>query len=191
MRTQRLLAFTAITLTIVSTTMAEDWPEFRGGLNGSGRTRVAFPTSWSETENVVWKVPVPGMGWSSPVVKNGAIFLTSSVGDAQKLKSPQSLRVLRLDGKTGKEAWNKELFQQANAKVEIHGKNSHASPTPIIEDNRLYVHFGSNGTACLTLDGEIVWTKVREYAPLHGNGGSPVIAGNTLIICCDGRDRQL
>ena len=169
---------------------AEDWPEFRGGLNGFGHTNVVLPTNWSEDENVKWKVPVPGMGWSSPVVRNGAIFLTTSVGDAKKLKSPQSLRVLKLDGQTGDEVWNKELFQQPNPKVEIHGKNSHASATPVIDGDRLYVHFGSNGTACLTLDGEVVWTKTLDYAPLHGNGGSPAIAGNMLIICCDGRDKQ-
>lgn len=168
----------------------DDWPEFRGGIHGFGHAGVALPTKWSETDNIVWKVPIKGVGWSSPVVAGNAIYLTTSVGEGDGLKDPQSLRVLRLDGATGQERWNVELFRQPGRRVEVHKKNSHASPTPVIESNRIYVHFGSSGTACVTTAGDVVWKKTLEYAPLHGNGGSPLVAGGMLIICCDGRDVQ-
>ncbi len=168
----------------------EDWTEFRGSKTASGHASVALPTEWSETENVTWKVPVPGIGWSSPVVADGAIYLTTSVGDGDGLKDPQSLRVLRLNAKTGKQEWNVELFQQPGKTVQVHKKNSHASATPIIEGDRVYVHFGASGTACVTTSGEVVWKKTLKYAPLHGNGGSPALHGSNLIICCDGSDTQ-
>ena len=86
--------------------------------------------------------------------------------------------------------WHQDIFDQQGP-VQIHDKNSHASPTPLIEDDRLDIHFGPHGTACLSLEGEMLWrTSELTYSPTHGNGGSPAIAGNLLIICCDGSDQQ-
>jgi outer membrane protein assembly factor BamB len=146
-----------------------------------------LPATWSETEHVAWKVPLDGLGWSSPVVAEGRIYLTTAVergGDAR------TLRALCLDARTGRTIWDKEVFQQRGP-AEKHGKNSHASPTPLVEAGRVYVHFGPHGTACLTTEGEVVWsTQQLKYGPRHGNGGSPALAGDLLIICCDGWDAQ-
>ncbi len=170
---------------------AGDWTEFRGPQGQGHSDSVNLPRSWSETENIAWKVPTEGIGWSSPVVANGRIYLTTYVplkdGDA----APQSLRVVCLLAIDGATVWDIETFQHNGEGVEIHSKNSHASPTPIIDENKIYVHFGPHGTACLTLDGDIVWKNDElKYEPQHGNGGCPAVAGNLLIICCDGKDQR-
>ncbi|MBL8816684.1 MAG: PQQ-binding-like beta-propeller repeat protein [Planctomyces sp.] len=169
---------------------AGGWTEFLGS-GGNGFSNAArLPTHWSETENVRWKVDIAGMGWSSPVVSAGRIFLTTAVSESEGAR--HSLRTICIDSQSGKEIWNVEVFRHAEDEtVEIHGKNSHASPTPIVEGDRLYVHFGPHGTACLSTDGQILWKNTElKYLPQHGNGGSPAVAGDLLIICCDGKDIQ-
>jgi outer membrane protein assembly factor BamB len=91
----------------------------------------------------------------------------------------------------GPHALGLEVFtQEGDAAQTIHQKNSHASPTPLVAGRHLFVHFGAQGTACLTLDGETVWkTRKLVYDPRHGNGGSPVLAGDRLVIICDGYDK--
>jgi outer membrane protein assembly factor BamB len=102
--------------------------------------------------------------------------------------------VLCLGAKTGAVEWDKEVFKQdAKTAPGIHSKNSHASPTPVIEGGLLYVHFGHMGTACLkAADGSKVWaTQELAYKPVHGNGGSPVVVGPHLIFSIDGTDKQM
>jgi len=167
-----------------------DWLEFRGPGGNGNVADTALPVKWSETENVKWKQDLPGLAWSSPVVKGDNVYLTTAVETTGDDKKPaQSLRVVCLDRASGKVQWNKEVFDQVG-KVAMHKKNSHASPTPLIEGDRIYVHFGSNGTAAISLDGDVLWTTKLTYSPQHGTGGSPAVAGEHLIICCDGRDVQ-
>eukprot|EP00913_Durusdinium_trenchii_P028411 g26639.t1 len=151
-----------------------------------------LPTQWSPTKNVRWSVPIAGEGWSSPVVLKGKIYLTSAVKPEGGKGNDRSLRTLCLDAVTGTEIWNVEVFKQSDATTQrVHRKNSHASPTPITDGKHLFVHFGTQGTACLTLDGKVVW-KMRElkYRPQHGNGGSPVLVEGMLFVSCDGSDIQ-
>jgi outer membrane protein assembly factor BamB len=178
-------------LLLVSLSAAADWQEFRGP-NGRGHVDGAIATSWSETENISWKVPIPGLGWSSPVTRDGRIYLSTAVAGERKGESGHVLRVLCLRAKDGKTVWNIEAFwQPEDDRVQVHSKNSHASPTPVLEGDRLYVHFGPHGTACLDLAGKVLWrNRGLRYQPTHGNGGSPAIAGKVLIICCDGQDEQ-
>jgi outer membrane protein assembly factor BamB len=168
---------------------AADWPEYRGPTAQGLVTEVALPTEWSDVKNVVWKQPIPGKGWSSPVVASGRIYLTTAVpvegGEAGEL----SLQALCLDGETGKPLWLKEVFREEPSAPKPHSKNSHASPTPLVRDGRLYVHFGHMGTACLDLDGNIQWRNNDiHYAPVHGNGGTPILVDDALIFSCDGTD---
>src|SRR6185437_5702085 len=73
----------------------------------------------------------------------------------------------------------------------IHGKNSHASPTPLVRGERLFVHFGHQGTACLDLEGKVLWKNTSlHYAPVHGNGGSPILVDDSLVFSCDGGDKR-
>lgn len=186
-----------------------DWPQFRGP-DGCGHAATdGLPTRWSETDNVSWKTAIAGLAWSSPVVSGNRIFLTTALpleepeassdpatgenpppaGAGGPPRGAQTLGLLCLDAANGREIWRRELFRQT-AGAPIHKKNSHASPTPVIQGDRLFVHFGPHGTACVTLAGDTVWKRSIPYSPTHGNGGSPALAGDTLVICCDGSDEQ-
>ncbi|HEY6168128.1 MAG TPA: PQQ-binding-like beta-propeller repeat protein [Verrucomicrobiae bacterium] len=181
MQVRHLLIVTIIALTAASLS-AEDWPEFRGPTGQGLSTSRGLPVEWSATKNVAWKVAVPGDGWSSPVIVNGRVYLTSAVSGSGAL----SLRVLCLNAADGKLIWNTEALAPADPGRK-HNKNSHASPTPIIEGNRLYAHFGQHGTACLDLSGKVIWrTTELAYPPVHGNGGSPTLTAKALIFSCDG-----
>jgi len=178
-----------ITLSLASSVTAADWTQFRGP-TGQGHADVTgLPTSWSESQNIAWKAEIDGIGWSSPVIAKDRVYLTTAVaGDDEK---SQSLRAVCLDAKSGDIVWDIEVFQLEGKKLQVHDKNSHASATPIWEDSRLYVHYGPHGTACLDAEGSIVWTnREQEYKPVHGNGGSPAIASDVLVICCDGSDQR-
>jgi outer membrane protein assembly factor BamB len=124
-------------------------------------------------------------------VAGGRVFLTTAVPVRGCGRPDQSLRALCLDAKTGKLLWSTEVFREDGARAPgIHGKNSHASPTPLISGRRLYVHFGHQGTACLDLAGKVVWRNDRiKYNPVHGNGGSPILTDRALVFSCDGGDR--
>ncbi len=170
---------------------AEDWPQFRGPTGQGIVTDGPLPLTWGPMKNVTWKVPVPGKGWSSPVVCGGRVYLTTSVPVEGGAGDDQSLDALCLDAGSGKVVWQKEVIRQAGARApRIHGKNSHASPTPLVHDGRLYVHFGHQGTACLDLAGTLLWKNTDlTYRPVHGNGGSPVLVDGLLVINCDGGDQ--
>ena len=163
-----------------------EWPQFRGPDGGGHASTTDLPTRWGETDNVAWKAAVEGLGWSSPVVHDDRIYVTTATAIAAE---EQSLCLVCLDARTGAERFRKELFRQSGA-VPMHKKNSHASPTPVIDGGNVFVHFGPHGTACVGLDGGIVWERTLDYQPVHGNGGSPALAGDVLVICCDGGDTQ-
>jgi outer membrane protein assembly factor BamB len=159
---------------------ADDWPQFRGPSGQGHSAEAGLPIAWSESQNVVWKTPVHGRGWSSPVVAGGRVWVTTSVNE-----QGASLRALAFDVGGGREAVNVEVFRLRSAEL-TNPKNSHASPTPIVEGDRVYVHFGAEGTAALTTAGEIVWKARFPYESQHGNGGSPVLYGDLLIFSGDG-----
>lgn len=170
----------------------DDWPQFRGPTDQGLSSAKNLPIEWSTTRNVAWKRAVPGVGWSSPIVYKGRIYLTSAVPVEGSETKDHTLVTFCLDAQTGHDIWSEQTFVQDGATAHsIHEKNSHASPTPLIEGERLYVHFGHQGTACLELTGKVVW-KNRDirFDPGWGNGGSPIIAGNALIFSCDGRTEQ-
>ena len=175
-----LLALTA------SAAGAEDWPQFRG-LTGQGHSgERGVPLEWSETQNVLWKTRVPGSGWSSPVVAGGRVWVTTAEPEAGR-SSRVSLRALAFDVESGRQMVNVEVFRR-EAGV-INAKNSRTSPTPIIDGDRVYVHYGTEGTAALTTSGDIVWKAQFRYESEHGNGGSPILYGDLLIFSCDGFDQ--
>ncbi|WP_233199134.1 MULTISPECIES: PQQ-binding-like beta-propeller repeat protein [Pirellulaceae] len=170
-----------------------DWFQFRGPTGEGIAANVTLPTEWGPEKNIAWRQEVPGLGWSSPVVSGDRIFLTTAVAQSEDKKPDHSLRTLCLAADTGKILWDVEVFLQVGETApKIHGKNSHASPTPYLEGEFVYVHYGHMGTACLRQkDGSIVWsTQELSYKPTHGNGGSPVIWGSNLIFSIDGSDMQ-
>ncbi len=166
---------------------AVEWNAFRGP-GGDGHAAVrGLPTEWSESRNVVWRQVVPGQGWSSPVVNDDTIFVTTAV-PVVATSSDLSLRLLGFSEMTGDLVHNVEVFhQRGDTAPRIHKKNGHASPTPLIHEDRIYVHFGHQGTACLDTKGRILWrNRSLAYKPVHGNGGSPILVGDALIFSCDG-----
>ncbi len=188
---------------------AESWPQFRGPTGQGHATTDNLPSEWSETENVTWKIGLPGRGFSSPVIAGDEIWLTtaveSEVSEEEKKKrlaesssgqplvvsGRTSLRALCVRRSTGKLLHDIELMVEEKPDP-IHILNSFASPTPVLDSGRLYCHFGTNGTACLdTRSGKVLWTN-RELRLNHENGpgSSPVLHQNRLIFHCDGSDVQ-
>jgi outer membrane protein assembly factor BamB len=179
----RLLLLATGLLAAASGLTAEDWPQFRGPTGQGVSTEVELPVEWSESRNVRWKVDVPGTGWSSPVVAGDRVWLTTAVVD----RNGTSLRALAFDTATGRRVVDAEVFRLPRRNL-LNPKNSHASPTPIVEGDRVYVHFGADGTAALTSSGEVSWKKRFSYESQHGNGGSPTLYKDLLIFSCDGSD---
>jgi outer membrane protein assembly factor BamB len=163
---------------------AEDWPQFRGPTGQGHSTESGLPLEWNESRNVKWKTPVPGLGWSSPVVAGGRVWLTAAVRE----RNAASLRLIGYDVETGREVVNAEVFRIGNA-VLLNPKNSLASPTAIVEGDRVYVHFGADGTAALTTSGDVLWKTRLPYESQHGNGGSATLYDDLLIVSCDGADQ--
>ena len=174
----------AIILLLLWNPWLPDWPQFRGPTGQGVSDEKGLPLTWSETKNVRWKVAIPGRGWSSPVVQGDRIWLTTATDEGK------SLRAIAIDLNSGAIVQNVEVFHLKSARL-TNSKNSFASPTPVVEGDRIYLHFGAFGTACITQSGEIVWKTRLEYDNgQHGTGGSPVIYEDLLILSCDGNDVQ-
>ena len=163
---------------------APDWPQFRGPGGQGVSDEKNVPLTWSETKNVRWKTAIPGRGWSSPVIQGERIWLTTATDEGR------SLRAISVNVNTGAIEQNVEIFQLKSPKL-LNSKNSFASPTPVVEGDRVYLHFGAYGTACITQSGEIIWKTKLEYDNgQHGPGGSPIIYDDLLIVSCDGIELQ-
>jgi len=170
---------------------AEDWPSFRGP-KGDGVVAQSLPVEWDSDKNIAWRTEIPGEGWSSPVAAGNRIYLTAAIpsgeGDEDQKNQEFALSLIIINGTSGEIIKTVPIMQQTGERAaRVHRKNSHASPTPVIEGDKIYVHFGYQGTACLSLNGDILW-KNRDlfFKPTHGNGGSPVLASGNLIFTCDG-----
>jgi outer membrane protein assembly factor BamB len=162
----------------------DNWLQFRGPASGHTEVR-DLPLTWSETEHVKWKTPLPGEGWSSPVIANNQVWMTTA------LDNGASLHALCCDLATGKLLFDVEVFKNAVVPPK-HARNSYASPSPVLDGDRLYVHFGSMGTACLsTKDGRKLWEN-RDFVVdfQNGPGGSPALYQDKLLLAFDGRDQQ-
>ena len=185
-----LSALVALTVPTIAT--AADFSQFRGPAGDGHAQASGLPITWNATDHVTWQVPIAGKGWSSPIVVGNRLYLTTAVAKEGGGQDDQSLRAICLDIKTGKMVWNQEVFDGNHVSTRglLHSKNSHASPTPISDGKKLYVHFGTEGTAALDLaTGRIVW-KMQDlaYVPRHGGGGSPALVDGLLVVTCDGQD---
>jgi len=161
----------------------QNWTHFRGS-NSDGHANVEVaPLNWSDTENVVWKVPVPGLGWSSPVVFGNQIWLTSAEKDGHEFYT------LCFDFESGKLLDKKTIFT-ADEPQRIHGTNSYATPTPCIEDGFVYVNYGTFGTACINTNNfEVVWK--RNDMPckhMQGPASSIILHDDKLILHLEGTE---
>ncbi len=162
-----------------------NWPQFRGPQANGHADADGLPLKWSEKENVVWKTPIHDLGWSSPVIWKDAIWVTTATSDGHRAFA------VCLDRASGKVVHDVKVFDTEKPE-HVATVNSHASPTPVIEDGRLYAHYGTYGTACLdTASGKVLWTRRDLNCDHHeGPGSSPMLWGNLLIVNVDGRDVQ-
>jgi outer membrane protein assembly factor BamB len=164
--------------------LARDWPEFRGPTGQGLSDESGLPLTWSENRNVRWKTAIPGRGWSSPVIQGDQIWLTTATEEGK------SLRAICVDRQSGAMLQNIEVFR-LNVPGRVNAKNSLASPTPVLDGDRVYLHFGAFGTACISQSGKILWRTQLEYDNgQHGPGGSPVLYEDLLIVNCDGMSVQ-
>jgi len=175
------LVAAAILLSVFEVAFADSWPQFRGPDGQGNSPATGVPLTWSTTQNVAWKTPLPGSGWSSPVVVGEQIWLTAASNEGR------SFHALCLDKATGKITRDVEVFARDEA-IAVHPTNSYASPTAIVEGDRVYVHFGPYGTACLSTEGKIIWTRKLPHVQAYGPSSSPVVYQDLLIVQCHGTD---
>ncbi|MBC7816666.1 MAG: PQQ-binding-like beta-propeller repeat protein [Planctomycetaceae bacterium] len=195
----RMLA-TFLWIGLCTATLAADapWNQFRGPRGDGTSTETGLPVKFGEgSKEIVWKTPIPGRAWSSPVVWGKQIWLTNApdiqgnTKEKVKLDKPIELSAVCVDLETGKIIHNRKLFEVSELQI-THPTNTFASPTPFIEEDRVYIHFGSYGTACLdTKSGETIWERHDlECDHFRGPGSSPVVHGDLLYLTFDGYDLQ-
>jgi outer membrane protein assembly factor BamB len=180
-----------------------NWPQWRGPLANGVAPQADPPVQWSESKNVRWKIPLPGKGHSTPIVFGEFVFLTAAVpyGNPQEpvydhapgshdnvpVTQRHQFVVLALSRRNGAILWKKVVrdeFPQEGG----HETASLASNSPVTDGQHLYAFFGSRGLYCLDLNGELKWQKDlgrMQTLHAHGEGSSPVLHGDTLIVCWD------
>ncbi len=197
-----------ILFTLLALLAQDSWPQFRGPGSRGVSEEASFPDKWSATENVAWKVELPGRGWSSPVVRGGRLFLTTVVnsgeseapkkglyfgGDRpQPPKSAHEWWVYCLDLETGKTRWKQKVHEGAPGSA-IHIKNSFASETPVVDAERVYFYFGNVGVFVFDHDGKEVWTRRFEPKKMRlgwGTAASPALYDERLFIVNDNEEQS-
>ena len=176
--------FLQATLILCMISAHADWPQFLGP-DGNSIVEANPPMSWNETANVKWKTAIHGKAWSSPVVLGDDVWLSTATEDGKKLS------VLRVNKETGEITLDKKLFEIAAPQF-CHKFNSYASPTPVVEAGKVYVTFGSPGTACLAPEtGKVLWQRTDiECNHFRAAGSSPILYNDLLIMNYDGSDHQ-
>jgi len=178
LRTWPLLVAALVCSTFVSL-QAENWPRFRGPTGQGMSSETGLPLHWSATQNVSWKIEIPGQGWSSPIVWGDRVFVTSTTDEGR------SCHVICVDRRTGELVWNTKVFEQSIKKKRP--ENSYATPTPTTDGERVYVVFGGGGMAAVDYDGKVAWTchEVDFYGH-HGLAASPILVGDLVVMPYDG-----
>lgn len=182
----RYLSLIMVTAIFTASSFAfADWPDWRGP-SADGRTTVKnLPMHWSETENVTWKTGIHDLGHSTPVVWGDQIWFTTATEDGTELFA------VCVDLNTGEVVYDIEVFRVEEPQ-RIHATNSYATPSCVVEANRVYVHFGTFGTACIdTKSGEILWRRTDlNCEHMQGPASSPIIFEDLLIVHLEGVDKQ-
>ncbi|MCD6347464.1 MAG: PQQ-binding-like beta-propeller repeat protein [Bacteroidales bacterium] len=161
------------------------WLNYRGPQSNGHSNARDIPVTWSDSTHVTWKTAIKGRGWSTPVILNNQIWLTTAAVDGTEF------RVICINEKSGSVIYNIKLFGVSEPQ-EKHPLNSYASPSPVLEHGRVYVHFGTFGTACInTGNGAVIWKRNDIHCEHEvGPGSSPFLYKNLLILTMDGTDVQ-
>ena len=204
----RLLYFALLIglLLVVAPLTGEDWPQFRGSQAGVGMDHPDLPDSWSSSENVVWKIDVPGLGWSSPVISGDHVFLTTVataapgeaprpgfyLGDWPASKTPHRWLLYDIDFNTGRVRWEREVGSDA-PQLAKHLKNSYGSETPVTDGERVYAYFGNLGLFAFDLNGKALWSVKMGPFKTRNNWGpaaSPALHGDRIYIVNDNDEQS-
>jgi outer membrane protein assembly factor BamB len=170
---------------VLTQPLLAQWPQFRGPEGTGHAASTVLPLTWAEGKNVTWKMAVHGRAWSSPVILGNQVWMTTATPDGRELFA------VALDRDSGKIVFDLKLFDVATPQY-AHPFNTYASPTPVIEPGRVYVTFGSPGTAAIdTKTGKVIWER-RDFECNHfrGAGSSPILFGDLLLMHFDGSDHQ-
>lgn len=202
MRTRLFVPLVLIAASL-SLSAADTWPGFRGPTADGHATGKNVPTVWNEKDNIRWKTEIHGKGWSSPVVFGDQVWVTTTDeilsekrppmkggAPANPVKEARYFAVC-VDRASGKVLHDVKLRAEENPAY-CHPFNSYASPTPFIEEGRLYAHFGSHGTFCVdTSTGKLLWERLDlKCDHFRGPASSPVVYGDLLYLIFDGFDLQ-
>ncbi len=183
--TRTLLVLALAFASSTSRAADQNWPQFRGPTADGHAAGRGLPLTWAEGKNVVWKTAIHDKGWSSPVIWGNQVWMTTALENGKQLFG------VCVDRDTGKIVYDLKLFDIEKPKFCI-PYNSYASPTPVIEAGRVYLHFGSPGTACVdTATGKVLWSRTDlECDHWRSAGSSPILFENLLILTFDGHDLQ-
>src|SRR5581483_4755561 len=179
------LSLAALVAATAAVAASDNWPQFRGP-NGDGVSNSkGVPTKWSETENIRWKTAIHDKGWSSPVVWGNQVWMTTAKEDGNEFFA------VCVDRESGKIVHDIKVLEVEKPQY-CHPTNSYASPTPVVEEGRIYLHFGVHGTLALdTATGKTLWKRTDFPCNHHrGPGSSPIAFENLLIVPFDGFDVQ-
>ena len=170
---------------LISTTqLVADWPQFRGPDGQGHSNEKGVPIQWAEDRNITWKSAVPGQGWSSPVIAANQVWMTGAEVEGK------SLHAVCIDKTSGALLYNIEVLTPKDSGPR-HRLNGYASPTPVLDGERVYVHFGPRGTVCLDIAGGVLWKNTEfDYNVIQGAASSPILHRDLLILTCDGIDHQ-
>ncbi|MEE9463173.1 MAG: PQQ-binding-like beta-propeller repeat protein [Bacteroidales bacterium] len=180
-----IIALFCFTWSCQSGSRGENWTHFRGSnLDGISLDKSA-PLTWTETENITWKSAMEGRGWSSPVVYRDQIWYTTATRDGKEMFA------VCTDFNTGQNLFNINVFQPDTI-YRKHAINSYATPTPCIEKDYVYVHYGRYGTACLSTEtGIVIWSRTDlQCEHIQGPASSPILYKDMLILHLEGTDVQ-
>jgi outer membrane protein assembly factor BamB len=158
---------------------AENWPQFRGPTGQGIATETGLPLFWSTTSNIVWKTPLPGESWSSPIVWGDRVFVTTAT------EGGKSLRLISVERQTGRIVWDQEVMQQNPIRHD--DGNTFATPTPVTDGERVYVVSFNGAVAAVDYSGAIIWTNLgTQFYLKHGLASSPIVHGDLIVMNCDG-----
>jgi outer membrane protein assembly factor BamB len=212
-RVRDLIGIVCYWAMIVSVAQAQNWPQFRGPRGDGIATEATHPEKWSADEHLAWKTPIPGVGWSQPIVWGDKVFVTTAVAENQKRPKPGDWspgegvnifsaffgtkrsppdaeyrwRLLALDSSTGKIVWEQTAYT-GKPKTPIHPNNSFATETPATDGERIIASFGPHGVYCYDLAGKLLWSKDLGSYPIQldwGTGSSPVLHEDLVFLQCD------
>jgi len=213
---RRAIFATVLVTALSALPHAENWPQFRGLQGGSAPDDPALPDTWSPTENIVWKLEVPGYAWSSPIVWGDHIFITTAINPAGDVvrptseylagslggtmtfrdlatpKEPLRWTVYDIDFRTGKIRWERQVHQAAPTQSR-HQKNSYASETPVTDGERVYAYFSYVGLFAFDMSGKPVWSKPMDTLKTKtgwGGSASPVVYGDRVYIVNDNEEQS-